>query len=714
MSGETIEQEDLSWRNILPILRRRKWLILGGLLAGLLGAVGWNLAATPIYEATATLQIGPPPFASFMSGEQPGHLGWMLTPQPFDSEIQVLKSRTLAEDALKRLRSGSPLEGDQLAQVVNDLRGRITAHMITGTSIMAVRVRSSVADAATREANTLSEAYIAYTIRRRTSALSSAEEFISRQLELVTQKLRTMQERLKGYQAKYRTPTVASEAILKKVFTADVEKAKIEAARKEVEALLDFLTQPKRGGSYGPFFMTETIRNEALSNLTRRLGALESQRMALKRTYTEQHPDLISLEAQIKDLKSRLIQETEVTVAVLKERERNLAGVLDQYETELRSRPGEDLDVMELLRAAKVTDEMYAFFLKKQEEARLAVGSQVGDARILDRALPSRVPILPNTRRNLLLGVILGLGLGLGLAYMSERADRSVRSIEDVEKGAGLPVFGAIPVIAASHTAGGKKGHQRRRVYPLVARMEQRSLASEAYRSLRTSIQFATLEVSAKCFALTSPGPGEGKSLTAANLAITLAELGGRILLVDADLRNPVLHSLFRVPRGAGLTDLLAGQLEWQDRVRLTEVNNLELLPSGPIPPNPPTILGSNRMKLLLQELVRHYDVVLIDTPPVLPITDAVILSSMVDGVFLVARAGITTPEALLRARTLLHAANVRVLGVILNALRLEDTVDGYGYSRSRYYGYYYGHGTQGADPQNRWFTRLKRWDPRR
>jgi tyrosine-protein kinase Etk/Wzc len=718
LNGETFEQEGFRIGEYLTVLRRRKWLILGLFTAGILGGVFWNASTTPIYEAVTTMHIGPPPFASFLSGEQqqPSFLGWILTTQPFDSEIQVIRSRTLAEEMVKRLHAGRPPEGGRFLEEAEDFRGRLSAGMIKGTTIMAVKVRNSVAETAAREANALSDAYIAYTAKRRVVQLSSAEEFIGRQLGTVGHKLRTMQESLKAYQTKHRTPTVASETVLKKVIEADVNKAKLDAARKEAEAFLEYVRQPRSGLSQGLIFLSSAVPNAFLSELAKKLNDLEFQRSALRRTYTERHPDVVAFDTQIRELKGRLIQETEATVRALRDRERLVAGTIGQFEAELKRRP-EDLDVIDILRTSKVTEELYGFFLKKQEEARIAVASQVGDAQVIDRALPPGRPILPNTSRNHLMGALLGLGLGLGLAFVRDRLDRSVRSVEDLEKRVGLPVFGTIPAIGGAQAKGMRRGAHSRSLYPLLVRIEQGSPALEAYRSLRTNIQFAVPEVQPKSFLFTSPGPGEGKSLTAANLAIALAEMGGRILLVDADLRKPVLHGLFRAPRDAGLTDLLVGEFDWRYRVRPTEVPNLDLLPGGPIPPNPSAILGSNRMKAFLNEVGQHYDAILIDSPPVLPFTDASVLGSMVDGVFLVARAGVTTPEALFRARTLLQAVNARVLGAVLNAVRPEDSIGKYGYYRYRYYYHYYGSPARGVGRHNGWLVRLKqgiqRWDPR-
>jgi tyrosine-protein kinase Etk/Wzc len=696
------QDEGFQVQDFLVLLERRKALVLSCLLVGLVGGAAWTFTSTPVYEATATLQVGPPPFASFLAGEgyQPGYLAWILSSQPFDSEIQVLKSRTMAEEVAKRLHPGDPTEGGQWRQRVEDLRGRISVGMIKGTTIMAVKVRNTVPEEAARETNTLSEAYIAFTARRRTTALSLADEFIGRQLEVVGQKLRTMQQSLRDYQGKHRTPKVASEAILQKVVAAEVEKGKAEASRKELEGLLDLVKQPRLGATHGLFVTPAANVNGLILGLVQRLGNLELQRATMRRMFTDRHPEMLAVEREITEVRGRLIQETEALANALLERERSASGAIGGLEGELKRVAGEDLGIIELMRAAKVSEEMYGYFLKKQEEARIAVASDVGDARLLDRALPPAAPILPNTSRNRLLGLTVGLALGVALAMVRERLDHSVRSVEDLEREVGLPVFGTIPAIAAS--AGDRGRRINRHPFPLLVRMEQHSPALEAYRSLRTTIQFALPEARAKSFLITSPGPAEGKSLTAANLAIALARKGGRTLLIDGDLRRPVLHGLFRASRESGLTDLLAGERDWRPCVRPTEVTNLELLPVGPIIPNPSEMLGSERMQQLLGEMVEHYDAIVIDSPPVLPFTDALVLGAMVDGVFLVARARVTRADSVLRARALLQAVNARVLGVILNAIRPQD--DGYLY---RYHQYYYADGNGARGRASRWLRRI-------
>lgn len=232
------------------------------------------------------------------------------------------------------------------------------------------------------------------------------------------------------------------------------------------------------------------------------------------------------------------------------------------------------------------------------------------------------------------------------------------------------------------------RGRRRRKpnyvTISLPAKDDPRSTVSEAYRTLRTNIQYYGLDEPLKCLLFTSAGPAEGKSATIANLAITIAQQGKKVLLVDADLRRPMLHSAFNIGRSGGLTAVISGAMELDDAVMLTDVENLYLMPTGPIPPNPSELLGTNRAQQLFEYLKDVFDMVLVDSPPLLPVTDAAVLSRYADGVVLVVRSGQTTKEALLQAQHQLLNAKARILGTVLNDVSIDR-------SNYHYYYYYYG-----------------------
>jgi tyrosine-protein kinase Etk/Wzc len=280
------------------------------------------------------------------------------------------------------------------------------------------------------------------------------------------------------------------------------------------------------------------------------------------------------------------------------------------------------------------------------------------------------------------------------MAFFVERLDNSLKSIEDVEA-TGLSILGSIPLIKGTKDRKSKKEEEKSEDYQikritsnLVTHFEPKSPISEAYRTFRTNLQFARLDAPLKTILVTSSGPSEGKSTTVANLAITMAQMGTNTILIDSDLRRPVLHSIFNLQRTPGLTNYLAGNVPWKEIIQETPIENLSLLTCGVLPPNPSELLGSKKMRMLLEELKEKYDMILFDSPPVIAVTDAAVLSTLLDGVVLVSSSGSTSREALLRAITLLENVKGRLIGGVLNKIKVESVYGSYHYY---YYYHYYG-----------------------
>ena len=316
----------------------------------------------------------------------------------------------------------------------------------------------------------------------------------------------------------------------------------------------------------------------------------------------------------------------------------------------------------------------YSSLLANAQQAKLAEAQATNNLVVAEPAAVPESPVRPRTITNTMLAAIIGALLAVGAAFLIEYLDDTVKTADDIERVSGLSTLGAI---ARLKDAGGSR--------QLIAWLQSRSPESEAYRTLRTNIQFSSVDKPVKTLLVTSSSPGEGKSTTAANLAVVLAQTGQRVILVDTDLRRPVLHKVFDVPNNAGLTTALllndASQISAQ--LQPTEVDNLSALTCGPIPPNPSELLGSHRMTTLVETLAGLADIVIFDSPPVLAVTDAAVLARQVDGVLLVVDAGHTKEHALAAAASELEKTGGNVLGVALNRL---DTRRGYNY----YYYYYY------------------------
>lgn len=583
----------------------------------------------------------------------------------------------------------------EFQKAVEGLRGNTKVESIRNTNIIKVSVESDDPERAAMMANTIADRYISQHLKRRTQQAFSAREFIGQQLDIVRRDLRQAERALGDFKAEKGVVLLDEEAraTIEKLTRTELDRAKVETERKEAEALIALLREKGPDPKKGLILSSSGIANPLIVDLTKRLSDLEIQKSGLLEDYTEKHPQVVTLQTQIDEVKRKLIREVEATVNGLKERENALSSVIARYEAGLKRLPETELKLATLLRNSKVNEGIYTYLLQKHEEARIAEAAEIGNIRVIDPAIPPEKPIKPRKKLNALLGAILGLMMGLGLAFFQEYQDPSIKSVEELEGKVPLPVFGVIPAIAdgigrrralkpGAMVGKGELGLQA----SLVTHMEPRSPAAEAYRSLRTNIQFADLERGSKAFLITSSGPGEGKTTIIANLAITMAQAGSRVLVVESDLRKPVLHSLFGLRREPGLSDVLAERIPWPETVQETGIGNLYLISSGLLPPNPSELLGSNRMGALIQEFKREYDMVILDSPPVIPVTDASVLGSKLDGVFLVVEAGKSTSEAVKRAKSLLDAAHARIMGVIFNRLRIEDAFGRPGY----YYTYYY------------------------
>ncbi|MFC2165966.1 polysaccharide biosynthesis tyrosine autokinase, partial [Acidobacteriota bacterium] len=357
---------------------------------------------------------------------------------------------------------------------------------------------------------------------------------------------------------------------------------------------------------------------------------------------------------------------------------------------------------------------------KRQSETGVAArlrGMRTSNVRIADRAEVPLRPSSPKKKMNIALALLLGLFGGVGLAFLFEYLDNSVKNFEDVEKYSGLPTLGIVPAFSEDgfHKGYGygerhkKKERKKkpadasqlalREVYPpkkddpkeinsvdLITHFSPKSLFSENYRTIRTTLLLSSPEANVKSIIVTSPLPLEGKTTTISNLAITLAQADKNVVIVDADLRKPKQHRLFKIKNLYGLTNYLASDVEIKNLIKTTPVPNLYLINAGPVPPNPSELLGSDKMTHFIENLKHSFDYILFDSPPILALSDALVLGPKTDGVILIVWGGKTSREALKQAKEKLDQLNIKTLGVVLNNVSLKDQ----DYYYKQYYQHYY------------------------
>ncbi len=420
------------------------------------------------------------------------------------------------------------------------------------------------------------------------------------------------------------------------------------------------------------------------------VNAIQDKKAEERRLLTEErkslgHPQVVAVRAEIDQLSGQLTDAATAGLNVVENRLKDLTDQQVQLREQQRQFPELEGQLQSLEAQRSLDRDSYQFLVSQLYQAQITLAAASPYIEILDPA-GGASKVQSRGRVNVFLGALLGLILGVGAAFFLEYLDRTVRTSSDVESLLGIPVLGVIPRLRPIGDAGAEPGERGARgLLPLVVALDPLDAAAEAYRNLRMNLMFmSTEDEPIRTILFTSPGPAEGKSTTAVNFAVMLAQQGQKVLMVDADLRRPSLHRALDVLREPGLTNLLIGDAEARETVRPNVLPNLDFLPSGPFPPNPSELLNSKGMRRVLEELEGRYDQIIVDSPPVLAVTDAAVLAVHADGVVLVLRSGETEQRAAERSVDQLRRLGVRVFGAVLNEVSAASPDESY------YLQYYY------------------------
>jgi capsular exopolysaccharide synthesis family protein len=358
--------------------------------------------------------------------------------------------------------------------------------------------------------------------------------------------------------------------------------------------------------------------------------------------------------------------------------ERSLTSALEQQKREALDLNRKGIEYNSLARDAASNRQIFDSLMQRTKETNISGELKASNIRVVDAAEPPRRPVSPNTRNSLLLAILGGATLALGLAFFFEYVDNSVKTPDEIKRHLGLPFLGMVPAVFDNSTPN-----------PLISSGVPPNF-SESFRALRTNLLFSSAQEGGKSIVVTSTAPGEGKTLVATNLAIALAQASQRVLLVDADMRKPRVHEMFGRSQQPGLSNVMVGNAKASESLRQTPVPNLWLLPAGLHPPNPAELLGSKRFRDFLTSLVQHFDWVIVDTPPVMAVTDSSIAANLATGVLFVVRAETTSRHAALRAIEQLQNGRAKFVGAVLNRVDLQHNPYYYSdYYRREYTDYY-------------------------
>jgi tyrosine-protein kinase Etk/Wzc len=599
-----------------------------------------------------------------------------------------------------------------LSNAAGIARGGLTTRSRPQTNIVEISVTGPDPVMVAQTANAVATMYAQYTTEQRRRLAIERTKSTAVAVEGQREELARKQEALTAFKEGSSISSVEAEqtALGAQIqgFTSDRDALLIE--QRTYATILGKLAQADTADhELRQLAGTGAIRdNTHMQSLFDRWFDLQKQRAQLIAPgRNENYPDVKAVDQLIRATKAELQEASNSYLVGLRSRISSLDARINELRRELEKYPSLDAQEQRLAAEVQTAQQLYATLLGELQRARIAESSESGYVTVIDQAVQPFAPVSPNRRRIFLTALIFGAILGVGAAVVLENLDDSVKSPDEVREHFGLPVVGTIPGIKDSDLPSENGVEVARR---LATHFDPRSPVAEAYRSLRTNLAFARAKEEMRVLVLTSPGPADGKSTTVANLAITFAQQGQRTLLVDGDLRRAVLDKMFKVPRSPGLTDVLVGRAQLSDVIHSSEIENLSVVGSGPFPPNPSELLGSPTMKEVLRRAQADFDIVLIDSPPLLAVTDAAVLSTIADGAILVIRVGSTAKAAVRRAIAQLQTVHGNIVGAVLNDVDLRSGAfsGSYGY----YYYYYYGEGA--TNGKRGPLERLKGWRDRR
>jgi polysaccharide biosynthesis transport protein len=706
----------------LLVLRKHQWLILSFLLAVVTIVAIATFRMQPVYVATARIEIDREN-ANILPFQGADSYDYMMDLENYiETQSKILTSETLALQTIRNSglsawpefsSSNGPSEAVANGSLANQKRppelgeflGSLSVKRVPNTRLMDVSFESTDPQLAARIVNAHIATYIEQNFRSKYEATTRASSWLADQLSELKIKVQKAEDARIAYERQNQIWTLDDKQNITTQRLADVNKQLTEAQseRMKKESLFQFV----KSGNLDA--VPQVQGNAGLTELIRKRNDASSQYSDALSQYGPNFPRVQRLQAQLKDLDGSIEKEKQKIVDVLesdyreaRQRETLLAQALEKQKAEANQMAEKLVEYNILKREAEANKTLYDGLMTKLKETAISAGLRSSNIRVVDAAMIPPTPARPAKTRNLALAFLVGLVGGIGLALLREYMDNTVKTPDDIESLVRLPSLAVVPQFAGANgntrrhgllKSFSGNGHEKR--IELVAQHLPKSQMSEAFRALRTSILLSQAERPPQVILVTSALPREGKTTAAANLAVTLAQLGDSTVLVDADLRKPSIGRLLNLGSGkyAGLTSYLAG-VSSLDLISVPHpaIPNLVAIPTGPLPPNPADLLSSHKLAEAIAELRTKFKFIVIDSPPVMAATDAVILSVQADGVLLVVRSGETPKEAFTRARDLLCSVKCRILGVVLNAV--DSSAPDYYYSY-RNYPYSEGYGPQ-------------------
>lgn len=570
------------------------------------------------------------------------------------------------------------------ARAVNDLLANFKAQPRPKTDIIDLQFTSTQPEYSQRVANAMAQTFQEHNTSGAQQASRRRRIFLEEQMKQTDAMLQSAMSQYSAYRSGMQVFSSKEKATAQQagIVDLDMRRADLDAQRRTFKSLL---TQAQRGNGDGLQALVSSpgiAANPVIQQLYSQLTSYQQRRDSLATSgAADTNPDVIAINTLITRTSSGLIAAVRNQVQALDAQIDALDNLKSRSTAEIAGAPRAETEEARLSQQVAAVQKMADQLQEDHQKAKMAEAVEAGQVEIVDLAEVPTDPIAAGRTRKMALGLIFGLLLGVGAAIVIDGMNTSIRRRDDLERILQVPGLAVIPKFMPSQGSAGmarlpgtksRNGstngkRETERAAGLVTVHDARSSSAEAYRTLRTNLIFSQSVQTLRTLVVTSPAPSEGKTTTAANLAVSFAQQGMRVLIVDCDLRRSRLHKMFGVPREPGVTELVLGQIDQDTAVRETSVTGLYVLPSGQLPPNPSELLGGERMKKTLASLSEAFDLIVLDTPPLLAASDAAILATIADGVVIVVRAGVTEADAGQQAMAQLQSVGARVVGAVLN-----------------------------------------------
>ena len=698
-------ERDIDMKEYLWIFYKHRWIILTFFVVTVALTFVYNILAQPEYRSSTLVLI---------EKENPNIVDFkeiyaidVTSLEFYQTQYSILVGRFIAREVINKLRlwehpefarkrpdniaedmSEAELKQFEIARkegIINRFLERLNVQPVRNTQLVRVLFVSATPDIAANVANNVVETYMEYTLTTKINANVGASGVLRRQISEERKKLEESEKLLQGYKEKYKIISLEEEKniTIQRLAAHSTNLVKAENERIEAQAkyqiAIGMLEDPDHAGS-----IPEVMQNAFIAKLKTDEAVFLEDLSEISRKYGSKHPQVMALNDKIRTVRGKILDEILRVVDSLKSRydvalrkERALKEELLRLKEESQNIGKHAVAYNVLARDVQTNKQVYEVLLKRLKETNISGGMQTTNVRVLDPAVPPTSPFRPRKMLNLLLAIAFGFFMGPVIAVAFEFLDNSIKNPEDVDRYLKIPYLGPVPNFNEQEDSNpGDIGAM------LVTSLDPKSIAAEAYRSIRTSIIFSSPEERSTLL-VTSANPSEGKSITSSNLAVTMAQNGAKTLLLDMDFRRPVIHKVFGISQEKGLSNVLVGDAELEDVLTHTEVPNLDIIPSGHIPPNPAELLSSEGLRANMEILKDRYDRVIIDSPPILSATDPVVISTYVDGVLLVIKTGETSRDLAHAAIDKLRHVKANLLGTVLNSV-----ITGQGnYYQYQYYG---------------------------